>query len=292
VKLILITNRVDFAAAADHAGIERIMIDLEVEGKAQRQAGRGLFLSDHCRDDISSVRAVLRRATLLVRINPIGPDSDREIDDVIRRGADQIMLPYFHTAAEARRFVTLVNGRARTILLMETRGAVAAASAILDLPGVDELFVGLNDLALSMGCDSLFEPILDGTVDRLARLVNARGLSFGFGGLARLTRLDLPVHPERILAEQVRVGASLGLLGRSFRDGLQPGDLAGEIARLRAAIATWRECNHAAFAGNRMALRGEVRQWRQRQTGRRLPAVIPVQSKSPNSSRELSVPRI
>ena len=45
--LSLITDDVDLAAEAERAGIDRIMIDLEREGKAQRQAGRNLFQSSH-----------------------------------------------------------------------------------------------------------------------------------------------------------------------------------------------------------------------------------------------------
>jgi hypothetical protein len=142
-----------------------------------------------------------------------------------------------------------------------------------------------------MGCDSLFEPILDGTVDRLTRLIRARGLPFGFGGLARLSRSDLPVHPERILAEQVRLGASIGLLGRSFREGLQPADLDSEVARLRGAIASLREQDGASFAGNRAAMRAEVDQWRRRTAGSRLPTV-PAHLGSQQTSRELLGPRV
>ena len=43
--LSFITDDRALAVEAERAGIDRIMIDLEREGKAQRQAGRNLFQS-------------------------------------------------------------------------------------------------------------------------------------------------------------------------------------------------------------------------------------------------------
>lgn len=54
-------------------------------------------------------------------------------------------------------------------------------------------------------------------IDDMAALLARAGIPFGFGGIARLPRRDLPVMPERILAEQVRRRAGVGWLGRSFR---------------------------------------------------------------------------
>ena len=59
------------AAEAERAGIDRIMIDLEREGKAERQAGRNLFQSSHRLESVARVKAALERAALVVRINPL-----------------------------------------------------------------------------------------------------------------------------------------------------------------------------------------------------------------------------
>lgn len=42
----------------------------------------------------------------------------------------------------------------------------------------------------------------------------------GFGGIAKLSDTTLPVNPELILCEQLRLKSSVGWLGRSFRDSL------------------------------------------------------------------------
>jgi 2-keto-3-deoxy-L-rhamnonate aldolase RhmA len=266
MQLCLITNDAAFAAEAEAAGIDRIMLDLERKGKGKRQAGKGLFLSDHRIGDVARLRKKLTRARLLVRVDALGPGSRAQVERVLRDGADIVMLPYFHAADEVRSFVKLVGGRARVSLLLETAAAAARIAAIARVRGVDEIHVGLNDLRLSLGRDVIFEVLCEGLIDRLARQVRGAGIAFGFGGIGRLDAKHLPVAPRRILAEQVRLGASVALLGRSFRGGMQQqrrkGELAREVARIRRAIARWQRATPAQHARNRAALAREVAAWR------------------------------
>ena len=60
MKLCLITDKTDFALEAERSGVERIMLDLEREGKAHRQAGRELFLSDHAVESVAKMKALLK----------------------------------------------------------------------------------------------------------------------------------------------------------------------------------------------------------------------------------------
>ena len=265
MKLCLITDKTDFALEAERSGVERIMLDLEREGKAQRQAGRELFLSDHVVESVAKMRAVLRESRLVVRINPLNRKSAVEVDEVVEGGADFIMLPYFHTPDEVRTFLALVRKRARVILLVETRLAVEALPRIVKERGVDEIHIGLNDLSISLGSRNIFEPICDGLIDGLAGLLKEEGIPFGFGGIARLSRRGLPVNPERVLAEQVRLDTSVGWLGRSFRGGMEserrPGELAHELNLIREAVGKWRSATGEDFARNREALKREVEVW-------------------------------
>lgn len=57
-------------------------------------------------------------------VNPINGDSEREINSVIEKGADIIMLPMFKEKQEVRRFLELVDGRVHVILLLEHIEAV------------------------------------------------------------------------------------------------------------------------------------------------------------------------
>ena len=155
LKLMYITNSPDIALIAEAAGVDRIFVDMEYIGKDIRQHGMDTVQHHHTLEDLASVRAVVTRSKVLVRCNPIHEatalylDSATEIDSIIASGAAIIMLPYFKTVTEVRTFLSLVNGRARTCLLVETPEAVENIREILDLPGVDEVFIGLNDLSSS-----------------------------------------------------------------------------------------------------------------------------------------------
>lgn len=265
MKLCLITDKTDFALEAERCGVERIMLDLEREGKAERQAGRKLFLSEHAVESVAKMKAVLRESSLVVRVNPLGRKSAAEIDEVVEGGADFVMLPYFHTLEEVREFLSLVGGRAKTILLAETASSVEALPRIVKERGVAEVHIGLNDLSISLGSRSIFEPVCDGTIERLAALLTRQGIPFGFGGIARLSNRGLPVDPEKILAEQVRLKAGVGWLGRSFRGGMEeerrPGELAREIELIREAVGRWESATEEELARNLEAMKREVEAW-------------------------------
>lgn len=214
IKYMYITNDPEIAALADEAGVDRIFIDLETVGKQLRQGGMNTVQSDHTLSDIRTVRPFVKKAELMVRVNPIYDWSREEIDAAIASGADTLMLPYFQTAAQAEKFLRFVDGRARTILLVETPEAVAALDEILRLPGIDECHIGLNDLHLGYGRRFMFELLADGTVDRIADKFREYGIPFGVGGIARIGRGILPA--EYILAEHIRLGSQAVILSRSF----------------------------------------------------------------------------
>ena len=87
--------------------------------------------------------------------------SKEEIDLAIENGAKVLMLPYFKTVDEVRTFISLVDGRAKTMPLLETPGAVEVIDEILNLDGLDEIFIGLNDLSLGYK-KFMFELLVDG----------------------------------------------------------------------------------------------------------------------------------
>ncbi len=220
LKLMYITKRTDVALAAEHAGVDRIFIDMEYIGKDVRQGGLDSVKNHHTVEDVRSVRAVLSKAQLLVRVNPIHDatneydSSEEEIDAVIDAGADIIMLPYFKTAGEVSRFLKIVNGRVKTLLLLETPEAVRNVDEIIALPGIDEIHIGLNDLSLGYGMSFMFELLTDGTVERLCLKFRLAGIPYGFGGIAALGTGMLPA--EAILKEHYRLGSSMVILSRSF----------------------------------------------------------------------------
>lgn len=220
LKLMYITNRPEIAQIAESAGVDRIFVDLEYIGKSARQGGMDTVQSLHSVQDVAAIRTAINTAELLVRVNPIHDatadytSSEEEISAVINAGADVVMLPYFKTAAEVQRFIKAVAGRARTILLFETAEAVEHIESILAITGIDEVYIGLNDLSLSYGMKFMFQLLADGTVDRLATRFKQQGLPFGFGGIAALGKGALP--SEYVIREHYRLGSTCAILSRSF----------------------------------------------------------------------------
>ena len=214
IKLMYITNRPDVACIAEKAGVDRVFVDLETIGKQERQGGMDTVQSKHTISDIAEIRKVLTKAQLLVRSNPVHEGSRQEIDAIVEAGADIIMLPYFKTLEEVRLFISFVNGRSKTMLLFETPEAVELVDEILALDGIDEVFIGLNDLSLGYGKKFMFELLADGTVERLCEKFKEKGYNYGFGGIAAIGKGDLPA--ECILKEHCRLGSTAVILSRSF----------------------------------------------------------------------------
>lgn len=220
LKLMYITNNPEIAKIAQSAGVDRIFIDMEYIGKEERQAGIDTVKSHHTVEDIKTIRTVLTTAELLVRVNPIHDatehycSSKKEIDQVIDAGADVIMLPMFRTADEARLFVEYVDGRAKTMLLVENSDAVKNIDSILDVEGIDELHIGLNDLHLSYGLTFMFELLSNGTIKNLCEKFRLSGKKYGFGGIARIGYGDLPA--EYIITEHYLYGSQMAILSRGF----------------------------------------------------------------------------
>ncbi len=221
LKLMYITNRPDIARIAEKNGVDRVFVDMEYIGKAERQRGLNTVMNHHTFEDEIAVRKALTKSELLVRVNPIHekqadgyPDSEEEIERVIQAGADIVMLPYFKTVGEVERFVADVNGRAKTMLLLETAEADKLVDDVARADGVDEIHIGLNDLSISYHSKFMFEMLSNGTVERLCRHLKQVGKPYGFGGLASLGRGLVPA--EMIIKEHYRLGSTGAILSRSF----------------------------------------------------------------------------
>ncbi len=220
LKLMYITNRPDIALIAERAGVDRIFVDLEYIGKNLRQGGMDTVQNHHTPMDAAGIKQVLTKAELLVRINPIHDateeycSTEEEIDAVVASGANIIMLPYFKTAAEVKRFVTGVSGRAKTMLLFESAASVENMDDILSVNGIDEAYIGLNDLSLEYGQKFLFSLLADGTVEKIARKFSQKNIPFGFGGLATLDGGLL--LGKKVVPEHYALGSSCVILSRAF----------------------------------------------------------------------------
>lgn len=220
LKLMYITNKPEVALIAESAGVDWIFLDMEFIGKDARQGGLDTVQNHHTFDDVRNIKAAVSKAEVMVRVNPIHestsgyPASKEEIDETIEAGADIVMLPYFKTIEEVKKFVSLVDGRAKTLLLLETVEAAELLDDILEIPGIDMIHIGLNDMHLELGMKFMFELLADGTVEKLGNKIKSKGIPFGFGGIATLDGGALP--GSMVLKEHVRLGSSMVIVSRSF----------------------------------------------------------------------------
>lgn len=214
LKLIYITNIPSVALIAEKNGVDRIMVDLETLGKEERQKNMNTVKSHHTVDDVRIISSILTSSEMLVRVNPWNETSVNEIEAVIAAGADRIMLPMWKTVDDVNSFLGTVNGRVHTTLLLETKEAVEIIDEVLENPLLDEIHIGLNDLHLSYGLTFMFELLSNGVVERLCQKCKAKGIPYGFGGIARIGEGTLPA--ESIVMEHYRLGSSRVILSRSF----------------------------------------------------------------------------
>jgi len=180
-----------------------------------------------------------------VRVDPLHAGTAAQVDAVAGLGARVVMLPMVATAEEARRFVDIVAGRMWVVLLVETAAALDVAGDLAAVPGVDEIHVGLNDLALSLHLATRWQVLAGERLAAAARAVRAAGRRFGFGGIGGVDDDALPIPADLIYAEYARIGATAALVARAFPTA---GDLAGQVARARARLASWRAARPAALA--------------------------------------------
>ena len=264
LQMMYITNNPQIARIAEKYSVDRIWVDLEQIGKKERQGGMNTVQSTHTIQDVQVIRnSIEGRASLQVRVNPIYDGSKSEIDKVIEYGADIIMLPFFSTAKEVEKFIDMVDNRARTCLLLETVGAEKNLDEILEIPGIDEIHIGLNDLHLQYHMDFMFELLSNGKVEEICSKIKGKGIPYGFGGIAKLDEGMLPAR--HIIAEHYRLGSTMAILSRSFYDSWIADDMEEVERTFKYGLGEIREYekrlekeSDAFFEHNRKVVQEEV----------------------------------
>lgn len=244
LTLSLWTDDPALAAVADAAGVDRVGPDLEIAGTAERQAGLGYRISCHRSDTLGEIAANLTTARLFARTNPVSEASASEVEELLEAGVEVLMLPMFRTAREVEQFASLVDRRATIVGLLEQSEAVLNIDAILGLEVLDEIHIGLNDLALSLGIPNRFELLETVMVEQVARAVHAAGIPLGVGGVGRVGDSSLPVDSDFMYRQLARLQASSTLLARSFIGGGE--GLRTEVSRARQRLAELSDAKSAA----------------------------------------------
>lgn len=260
-RITLITNDPALAERADAAGVDCIGVDIERLSKSARQKKlSNARISDHELADLKTLRSAVRRGALFARLNSLHEGSKREVEMAIANGAAALMLPFFTSAQEVDKFIRLVDGRANVVLLLETAAAIVRLHAILDVSGINEVVVGLNDLHLSTGIANQFELVASDLMTMVSDLVRARGIRFGFGGLARAADEALPIPSDLVLAQHALLLSTSSWISRSF---FTPSsdliDLGLEIALLRDRLSYWGSQSRSELLAQRDALRRHLR---------------------------------
>nr|WP_281967287.1 aldolase/citrate lyase family protein [Roseovarius nanhaiticus] len=248
MTFLLIVSDPEIARFAHASGVARLFVDLEYMGKDIRQKGLDTWKSRQTPEDVTLIRQAVPDGHLLVRINPLHDGTRAELDDVLARGADSIMLPMFQSADDLARFMDLLRGRAEAVPLVETSGALAAVPQICETLPLTRLHFGLNDLHLERKLHLMFELLANGALDEATAALRARDIRFGIGGIARAG--EGLIGPERLLGEHVRLGSDAAILSRTLHRGAPDlasltasMDFPAELAKLQAIYGAFRHAS-------------------------------------------------
>lgn len=193
-----------------HSGADAVIIDWENNGKRLRQFDRDTQINEHSRSDLEFARRITEKK-IICRINNCASTLVEEIETAIAFGADEILLPMVRAVSDVENTLKIANGRLPVGILIETREAINNACELAALP-LSHVYVGLNDLAIDLGYQSIFKPLLDGTLDKIREFFQ---MAFGFGGV---THPDYghPIPCRLLIREMARLNCSFSFLRRSF----------------------------------------------------------------------------
>lgn len=231
MKLFLFTTDTTLAGQAAEGGVYSIIVDWEHKGKTDRQVGRDLEINTDTAEDVIRLKKQVT-IPITVRVNPVDSNSAAEIETALQAGADIIMLPMARSAGEVKTFLSLVNGRAKTLVQIETHDLVEDIEAFAKLDW-DFAYIGLNDLMISRGGTHIWEALADGTVEKVFQQLAGR--QYGFGGV---TVVDggVPLPFRLLVNEYARLGCEVSFLRRTFKREVAGRDVVEELIKINHKI--------------------------------------------------------
>lgn len=221
------------AQEAQNSGVDSIIVDWENHQKKYRQQDYSTEINHDTPEDVRKLSEQLS-IPVTVRINALYPGTKLEIQKAIDLGARIIMLPMAQNHKEVEEFMNLVDGRAKTIIQIETDNLVDDCENLRSIPW-DFAYIGLNDLMISRKGRNIWDAVLDGTVEHIYQVLENRAV--GFGGVTVING-GYPIPFLDLLKEMVRLDCSLSFLRRSFKKDIKNLDMASEIKSIRQA---WNE---------------------------------------------------
>ena len=200
VEFFLFTTDSTLALRAERAGIDSIIVDWEIRGKKLRQNGQNLEINYDTPEDLLRISSILKIA-VSVRINPVGSNTVSEVDNALKYGARMIMLPMARSVEEVKSFLSIVDNRVKTIVQIETPSLIKEIGKFRELDW-DYAYIGLNDLMVEIGTNSIWEAVLNGKVEAICK--SLEGKKYGFGGSTVLGG-GYPIPNDLILHELVHL---------------------------------------------------------------------------------------
>jgi 4-hydroxy-2-oxoheptanedioate aldolase len=162
------------------AGLDYVVIDLQHGGAVEA--------------DLPAITSVIRLAGA-VPVARVRHAHTADIGRALDLGCEGVIVPNVESAAQARQVVGSVRyppaghrsaggvlGVAEPfcVVMAESAGAVADLEATLAVDGVDGVYVGPNDLSLSLGCKrDPDDPVLNGALQRVWAACAAAGKPVG-----------------------------------------------------------------------------------------------------------------
>jgi hypothetical protein len=252
IECLLFTADPAYGAAAIAGGFAAVVVDWEWEGKADRQAGLPTEVNHGTLDDLVALRRVAD-GRVICRINNTPRGRDAECRLAIEHGANEVWLPMVRSPRELEQCLRAIDGRARLGAMVETREAMRLGREFAQLP-LAHAYLGLNDYRIDNGHRGLFDPMVDGTVDRF------RDDYPGALGVAGITRPDRgsPIPQRLLLADMVRLGCAFGVARRGFRADVDASAIAGGIAAIGREVARLEARSAHEVAADRAALAAAV----------------------------------
>lgn len=243
-NLFIFHRNIDIDLTCVKGGAAGIIVDLESRDKKNRQLNFDTQINNH---SINNVNEIKQQSNIYVicRINPVSSDSVHEIEQVIDARADEILIPMINSENQLKEVLDTVNDRIKVGILIETVEAVAITKKLVKYP-LQRVYVGLNDLRISRGSESIFEALADGTIESIHEKI--KDISFGFAGLT-LPDKGEPLASMHLINLMARLDCNFTFLRRSFfRDTLSK-DVGFEIPRIHDALQ--RAKNRSVSAVNR-----------------------------------------
>jgi hypothetical protein len=220
LELVLFATDPVHAKAARAQGVSSFIFDVETRGKTDRQRTFDTQISACSLDDLP---AFVSGSTIrpICRLDPCHDRTGLDIERAIAAGASELLFPMVRTVAEIKHLLALVAERVPCGVMIETKEILDSAPEIGRLP-LSRVYVGLNDLMISRGGSNLFEPMIDGTVERIRGQVGS--LPFGVAGA---THIDggSPVPFRLLFADMARMDIDFTLLRRSFHRDVKPDEI-------------------------------------------------------------------